>query len=76
MCSDLLLKFLKLYQKFRVLTERLYNCCPNVKQKVSELLQGASKTHSSKYELYMNSVQIEKLKLEISNIESTDLGLV
>ena len=25
MCGDLLLKFLKLYQKFRVLTERLIN---------------------------------------------------
>jgi hypothetical protein len=25
MCGDLLLKFLKLYQKFRVLTERLLN---------------------------------------------------
>jgi hypothetical protein len=24
MCGDLLLKFLKLYQKFRVLTERLF----------------------------------------------------
>ena len=60
----------------RLSFDTVYNCCPNVKQKVSELLQGASKTHSSKYELYMNSVQIEKLKLEISNIESTDLGLV
>jgi len=58
MCGDLLLKFLKLYQKFRVLTERLRSiidaCKKHVKEDVEPEFKDMLKTLESSFDKFTN----------------------